>query len=803
MSLDTRFIETSDIQNYFADKDTGAPLAGGIVKFFKDAARSQGKDVYELSGSPTYTYTTLGNTLTLSGTGTWQDNQQNSIVPFYYPFTLTPNDNTGVQELYYIEVYNSNNVLQFTRQAWPSNVDDVSIDSTTDITNFIPNGQFLTHTDLPADILNDISLGEVTQSSTILAQGGWTFELPVSFVGNYSILFQELGTVIAGLPDFPRWAVNLICTNAGSPPNEISDLMIKFFDVNKFASSGGISRVYTLYFNGESTDSIDHIVGLYLIRNYGTGSPTAQSEQFLTNFTIGTNFGSQLYSFTMPQPASSFTLGVNQDDFVALVFRMPQTSYNLILTDFVFANGNIALTSFPNETNSQMLSESFAGFLRPAKSDGSDLYLPIIMAQQGFEYDATQIGFIYPNSGPNNPPNYLFCDGSQYLTNGYSSLGIPYARLFNVLFDNILNLPIYGTGVDFVTTSIEAAGSALIFISTNKFGTATVPADGTNPTGFTFAIHHAANSTSYNVWARCSNSTISIRAIYFRSGGITGATDINSGFTIINHVNNNITWQYFTAGAVSASSLANPSGNGKYWEFTSADNLGNLTLYYVWYQITNERDPAPLGGVGIKILLNASNTAGDVANITAYALTGGYQYIVDVTNASSVPANSWFSFGVPNGNSYYVWYNKGGGTDPAPAGYTLGIQVDISSNPNAAMLALLTNKSINSTYFAVPDLRGMSLRGLDSGNPSNWDFDVASRFGYIYPYFGTNVGTFEFDSYASHLHPLLTSNFTGTATAAANSGSANVGTATGTTTNYAGTAETRGVNMSVNWVIKY
>ena len=118
--LDPRFICTSDLEELMRDKDSGLPLAGGIVTFYSDINRSVLKPVYQLTGSPpNYSYSVLPNPCTLSTVGTFQDGLGNNIVPFYYPFIGTPSQNTGEQELYYITVVSSGFVPQFTRQGWP------------------------------------------------------------------------------------------------------------------------------------------------------------------------------------------------------------------------------------------------------------------------------------------------------------------------------------------------------------------------------------------------------------------------------------------------------------------------------------------------------------------------------------------------------------------------------------------------------------------------------------------------------------------------------------------------------------
>lgn len=116
MALDERYIVASDIEQYYVDKDSGLPLAGGTLEFFRDVSRSTPKPVYQLSGSPpNYTYTSMGAIITLSAVGTVQNAGADNEVIYYFPY-----DADGDLDLYYIVVRDSNGVEQFSREAWPN-----------------------------------------------------------------------------------------------------------------------------------------------------------------------------------------------------------------------------------------------------------------------------------------------------------------------------------------------------------------------------------------------------------------------------------------------------------------------------------------------------------------------------------------------------------------------------------------------------------------------------------------------------------------------------------------------------------
>lgn len=114
------------LQEYFVNKDTGFPLAGGYVEFFSDEAFTVPKDVYQYSyAAGQWTPVNIGSTLVLSSVGTFQYNNAD-IIPFLFPYSGTI-DNPGDLELYFIRVWSGNpseqgSVLQFTRSGWPPNL---------------------------------------------------------------------------------------------------------------------------------------------------------------------------------------------------------------------------------------------------------------------------------------------------------------------------------------------------------------------------------------------------------------------------------------------------------------------------------------------------------------------------------------------------------------------------------------------------------------------------------------------------------------------------------------------------------
>lgn len=140
MSLDARYFVTSDLDTYFVDKDTGLPLSGGTLTFYRDIARNTPKTVFQLTGAPpNYTYTALPNPVVLSAVGTVQNAGGDNVVIYYFPY-----DDEGNLDLYYVSVKDSNGVEQFTREAWPNSASDIPppIGASGVIQNQLANPQF-------------------------------------------------------------------------------------------------------------------------------------------------------------------------------------------------------------------------------------------------------------------------------------------------------------------------------------------------------------------------------------------------------------------------------------------------------------------------------------------------------------------------------------------------------------------------------------------------------------------------------------------------------------------------------------
>lgn len=140
MAIDTLYIPLFTIEEVILDKDTGLPLAGGVVSFYRDSQRATPKAVYQISGtSPNYTFVNVGTVLTLGLSGTFVDGNGDPFVPYAYPY-----DADGNVDLYYVTVESSGAVDQFTREAVPYIADtNIPGNQRTSTENELSNPQFV------------------------------------------------------------------------------------------------------------------------------------------------------------------------------------------------------------------------------------------------------------------------------------------------------------------------------------------------------------------------------------------------------------------------------------------------------------------------------------------------------------------------------------------------------------------------------------------------------------------------------------------------------------------------------------
>lgn len=812
MATDSRFVLAPNLQEYFIDKDTGLPLSGGKVYFYSDVNRSVLKDVYQITGtSGNYDFSALPNPMILSSIGTFQDSG-NDILIYYFPFEGNKTSSSGKEELYFIRVFNSNDVEQFTRQGFPGPVGtggDSLVQTIEE--NFIPNGQFLAHNNLNNidPLLNGII--PANQPVTNIAPGGWTFERPSpTSTAVDSITFPRFSTPSPNPPtQSPRYQIEVKTTSVGSPQDTFKYLCIKWNDVNKFSSDDDF---YTFGFTAKTLTGTKE-VQLRKVKYYGTGgTPHAETDDFITSFTIDSTFKNFSFAFTFGSNDGNI-IGTNNDDYVQLAIAFPPSETgDVFLTDFFLSDGKKAGALFHPTTNADMLTRSVPGWMPTPDPDGDDLYLPMVLTAQGAKFDHSIVGKVYANSFSTPAPGEVKCDGSKYLTNDFDQTidaytgfktNIPFSRLQNVLFNSTLKCPIYGTGRDFVTAYTGATFNTqtnLVSFYTNQAGPVTAATAETS--GFTIATQHIGDNNNFAGYP----IGVSTLLVTWFSTSLVFILDPGTTTFVLTRID------YGPSSTTNFTIAVNTSIVQSSY-FVVKTGVLTSSWYQFWFDFNNNGTaPSPIspGTNLIRIGVYTGITAEGIMTSVANALSGFQITNIQTIAASGITNGSYFKFSAASGN-YFVWFNKDGlGIKPTVPGTVLGIEVPILSADTAAQVAQkivyqsinFVSYGMNGVFFAVPDLRGMFLRGFDPVGFSDPDYAIRASIN-VPGLFGAQLGTFELDSFSSHSHTYR--NFYLTAAPSlgdvATGGYYKITDFPASATTYTGSTETRPVNTNVQYVI--
>lgn len=284
--LDPRFIPAFSVETVILDKDSGAPLSGGLVYFEQDDQRGVLKAVYQITGtSPNYTFTQLPNPMTLSSIGTFEDALANPVVPYFYPY-----DSDGNVEYYYVRVTSSEDVPQFVREAVPylggSGSDSGLIDA---FTNDISNPQF-------AEVLFDTSNGDYVYSVNAVSDEviniAPDWDLIVTAPGAGTITVSQLK---------PTGSLN-ITTNPGTLLNITSAGLTKLHLRQRLYGSPNLwGRGYlSASFVAKSDSGTSPTLGLYYSQSDGT-----VTNQLLCSGVLTGNYTAYPDSFFIPTSDSN------------------------------------------------------------------------------------------------------------------------------------------------------------------------------------------------------------------------------------------------------------------------------------------------------------------------------------------------------------------------------------------------------------------------------------------------------------------------------------------------------------------
>ena len=742
------------------------------------------------------------------------------------PYTVTSTATTpflygDVDENYYVEVKNESDDITDSFTLYTKTTSGNASSSSAE--NYIPNGQFMSHFVLPAD---DTHVeGEIRDDDTTIAIGGWHYVRSGGSGSKDVITFERLTTPDDSLSANPRYAVNIENLSGGTAYTR-KDLEARFSNVRRFASD---EQEFTFSFVAKTGNASTQTVKVYIYKYFGNGGSPFTYTLVQDNITVGPTFEKQVIPITYGTD-TGLSVGDDDDDYVGICIQMPLTAtFNLVFTDCLQYINNIPDPVYPVTTDRHALALSSFQNSTP-KYDGSNLYVPLMYTNNGIEPDLSEIGKVVPLSyEPSDLSTmpFLEANGDKLKVTESSSLGIPYSRLWNKYYSDTLKLPIFGTGLDYVTTLLPSANQTLLIFN-NTYGSASqITITGG---GFTNLVDvHTASAVGYD----CISYKDPVTANTFQIESIkpipTGSTYNSvedplagtSTFTIVTYksvlgpvtpvvasnaelIERGTSRGLYSLTAVAASALANPSAPGLYFTFATWDGSAEKK-YYVWYGVTvggtAETDPAPAGYTNaIKVNVEPSDSADIVAQKTSYALLAGQVSIIDAPAASAVTGTPYISFQGAGGIDYYVWLDKdGGGADPAVSG--TGIQVKIDGADTNIEVAGKIQEAMNKMFFALPDLRGAFIRGHDNGR--DLDLDAAIRYSLVPGLQGDQVGTWQMDEIVQHIHT-ESHEWGNIDPQSGGSGIQGGGTTAGLgAMDSAGGKESRPYNISVKYLIRY
>lgn len=324
------------LQDYLVDKDTGFPLAAGIIDLYKDSgARQERKNWYYQTGIPNnYTYVALDNPMTLSSVGTIQDPDGNDVIPYFYPYNEdSPDPNNPTVEKYYIVVTSADDIAQFTRANFPQLPGNSSGPTGTNPTlrNYIVNNVFWRNAGSGA--LNSIDCTNLT--NTILAPSqhdGFDMNLStgmsdIRFIkdatgADDTITFFEMSTSALGNYVTPQYGLNFHCTSTGSSET------VKYIQIPislHLKSLQGVD-VSVVIFAQNISGSPNNYIYLNILQYTGTSatSPSVFTAWGANSGKLTINDGFDRYVVTDKLPTTEgLVLSEAGDDAIFLAIKYP------------------------------------------------------------------------------------------------------------------------------------------------------------------------------------------------------------------------------------------------------------------------------------------------------------------------------------------------------------------------------------------------------------------------------------------------------------------------------------------------
>lgn len=463
------FVACFPLQEYFVDKDTGEPLSAGVVTFYEDNDRTVLKPIYQQVQAPdnTYSFVQLNNPLTLTIVGTFGDDNGNDIIPYLYPYAGLPTDaERGALDLYYITVYAAvppigTAALQFTREAWPPNIED-SGSTTTDTaisTNEIANPQFV-----------EVNFNATTGLTTNVSGTGTVTNIApdwdVITNGTGSFTVNQIAVVDTAAISDPPYALQITSSSIDSP----LILRQRITNSPRLLANANVAS----YFVASSQDSIQHTLTMNYVPSTGT------------SYQLATGFATSDAAYTPIFGVVPTTGTINTD---------PATTGYVEIQIVIPVGAVINLTSFQMLGVPNLQTEpSFLQLSTPRQID--NLY--------HYAYPIVPIGGLIDFAGFVLPAHYFLCNGDAISRLTYRQLFAAITTVETVSLTNTVNTFTVVSGLVYhIGMAVEGTGipssTTITGISTNTI-TISNAASATVSSAVTFfAWGDGDGSTTFNV----------------------------------------------------------------------------------------------------------------------------------------------------------------------------------------------------------------------------------------------------------------------------------------------------------------
>jgi hypothetical protein len=318
----SKLVAAAMLQDYIVDKDSGFPLANGLVSLYIDTQRQTFKNWYYQTGVPgAYTYIPLDNPMNLSSVGTIQDPNGNDVIPYYYPFE---ENDENTPEKYYITVYSVDSngnaaVLQFTRENFPPIQEEegptIGVPS---LRNYILNNVYWRN-------IGALNATSVTNQIIAPSQHDGFTNGEIRFIKNVTGATDNIAftPMTETLEDdiTPETQLNFVCsaTQTGETQKCIQYPIALHIDTLQNVEATIVIHAQNIAGN------VNNFLDIYIYQFTGTGALTQPAPIFVQRIVLGNTYQKFIVPVTLPN-AEGLSLGSGGDDALFLQIQYPLSS---------------------------------------------------------------------------------------------------------------------------------------------------------------------------------------------------------------------------------------------------------------------------------------------------------------------------------------------------------------------------------------------------------------------------------------------------------------------------------------------